>query len=81
MTPYFEANKYQPLTTVTVAALLDLGYEVNMDAADPWTRHSEDSRLLSRNHGDALFPISSFSMNETNMVDPIAVVRFIVQGK
>lgn len=26
---------YQPITRVTLAALVDLGYEVNMTAADP----------------------------------------------
>ena len=78
MTPYFEANKYQPLTRVTVAALRDLGYKVNMDAADPWTKHDEDTRLLSGT-GDVLFPISSFSMNKTNMVEPKVVVKFILE--
>jgi hypothetical protein len=35
MTPYFEANKYQPFSRVSVASLADLGYQVNMSAADP----------------------------------------------
>ena len=78
MTPYFEAYKYQPITTVTVAALHDLGYEVSMDAADVWTdNNSEGSRLLS-NTGEILFPRSSFVMNNTNMAEPKAVVKFII---
>ena len=36
MTPVFEQGKYQPLSKVSVAALADLGYKVNMNAADPW---------------------------------------------
>jgi hypothetical protein len=35
MTPYFEKHKYQPLSRVSVAAFADLGYKVNMTAADP----------------------------------------------
>ena len=35
MTPYFEKNSYQPLSSVTIASIADLGYEVDLSAADP----------------------------------------------
>ena len=35
MTPLFESQKYQPLSRVSLASLEDLGYVVNMSAADP----------------------------------------------
>ena len=36
MTSYFDPNKRNPLSTVSVAFLTNLGYEVNINAADPW---------------------------------------------
>jgi len=46
MTPYFEKDKYQPLTRVTAGALQDLGYEVNFYAADVFENHK--SRSLAK---------------------------------
>ena len=34
MTPYFDESKLQPISPITCAALYDLGYKVNFDAAD-----------------------------------------------
>ena len=36
MTGFFEANLFQPLSSVTVAALEDIGYEVDYCGADIW---------------------------------------------
>jgi hypothetical protein len=38
MTGYVESSGSMPLSTITVGALADLGYQVNMNAADAFTR-------------------------------------------
>jgi hypothetical protein len=69
MTPYFEGGKYQPVTRVSLAALEDLGYEVNMDAAEPWLDTSTLSRQLSAEGKDLdlLQANTTFSL-ENNIV-------------
>lgn len=37
MTGWFNAGRSNPLSRITVASMADLGYEVNMAAADPYT--------------------------------------------
>lgn len=78
MTPFFEENKYQPISRVSIGALQDLGYEVNMNAADSSRRENKDFRFLS-NAGSKLFPTSSFSLNETKMIDTKKTVKFFFQ--
>jgi len=63
MTPLFEAGKYQPLSTVSVAALADIGYEVDLSAADPWSLGRSPSLLDPHS-------TSSFILNEKNMIKP-----------
>lgn len=41
MTGFFEANLFQPLSSVTVAGLEDLGYEVDYCGADVWPANAE----------------------------------------
>ena len=67
MTPYFEKNKYQPLSHVSVAALADLGYRVNMVAADP---------LTLEHHG----PNNSYGNNGTDNYYGHHDVKETVQG-
>ena len=67
MTPYFEAYKYQPLSAVTLGALLDLGYyEVDFSKADPWELDSGRRGLNSFQHAGAdnklLFTETTFSL-------------------
>lgn len=40
MTPFFEAGVAQPLSTVTIGALADMGYKVNYDAADDFPKEA-----------------------------------------
>jgi len=61
MTPYFESGKYQPITRISLAALEDLGYEVNMDAAEPWIEAGVLSRKLSLEK-DVLQAKNTFSL-------------------
>jgi hypothetical protein len=37
MTPYFNAGVTNPLSAITVASMEDLGYQVDMTRADPFT--------------------------------------------
>ena len=69
MTPYFESGKYQPITRVSIAALADLGYSVNMDAADRWLGTNPSARLLSsmEETADILQSNTTFSL-EHNIV-------------
>jgi hypothetical protein len=41
-------NSTNPLSRITAASLIDLGYAVNLNAADPFTRPSSPSRVLQR---------------------------------
>ena len=81
MTPYFEENKYQPFSRVSVAALADLGYEVDMSAADPLKIHDSESdndiemgkftklddELLVL---DGQRPSKTFVLDSSNMIEP-----------
>jgi hypothetical protein len=69
MTPYFESGKYQPISRVSLAALEDLGYQVNMDAADPWLDISTSTRQLTAEgkNLDLLQANNTFSL-EDNIV-------------
>jgi len=50
MTGYFESNKYQPISRVSIAALDDLGvYTVDYDAADAWPYTGSRRRLGAEN--------------------------------
>mmetsp|Transcript_8024 Transcript_8024/g.10203 ORF Transcript_8024/g.10203 Transcript_8024/m.10203 type:complete len:81 (-) Transcript_8024:1255-1497(-) len=70
MTPYFEYDQHQPISRVSVAALKDLGYEVNMDAADPlFHQNSTLHRHLSDEHV-ILKPSKSFILSESNILRP-----------
>ena len=76
MTPFFEENKYQPISRVSVGALLDLGYEVNMNAADSLKKEDKDTRFL-RKKANILFPTTSFFLNDTKMIDTKNIVKFL----
>ena len=65
MTPYFEAYKYQPITKVSLGALKDLGYSVNMDAADLWSLQQNSS---SRSLFDVLMPTTTFTLDENKII-------------
>jgi len=60
MTPYFEKDKYQPLTRVTAGALQDLGYEVNFNAADTFENHKSRS-LANTQH---MTPTKTFNLED-----------------
>eukprot|EP00559_Dactyliosolen_fragilissimus_P005181 CAMPEP_0184860232 /NCGR_PEP_ID=MMETSP0580-20130426/5166_1 /TAXON_ID=1118495 /ORGANISM="Dactyliosolen fragilissimus" /LENGTH=167 /DNA_ID=CAMNT_0027357267 /DNA_START=3278 /DNA_END=3781 /DNA_ORIENTATION=+ len=80
MTPYFEANNYQPISRVTIGALADLGYEVDFKSADSW----EDKRGLrlrgngAQGNDDAyrndisskLAPTKTFTIDQSNVLRP-----------
>ena len=59
MTPYFEEGIYQPISSVSVATLADLGYNVDLNAADPWI--PEGSRNLLESEHTVLKPHRTFS--------------------
>lgn len=75
MTPYFEKGKYQPISRVTVAALADIGYTVNMHAADPWIKHTTSLSRKTRatikgsDRFDILVPSETFNL-ENKMTSP-----------
>lgn len=65
MTKSFEAQKYQLITSATVGALSDLGYVVNLDAADGWPQgqnQSEDSGGRRRAKG------SDYTLRSTSTI-------------
>jgi len=72
MTPLFEKGKYQPLSQVTVAALADIGYEVDMLAADPWIPANinsiSDDRIVDTR---VPAPSATFALNEQNIIHPV----------
>lgn len=69
MTPYFESGKFQPITRVSLAALADLGYEVNMDAADPWVDSFTSARYLSSAENDILRSNNTFTLENMSHFD------------
>ena len=81
MTPFFEEKKYQPFTRVSIASLADLGYQVNMSAADPLLLHLNSSTSVGgsgvkRNLMDEEFlvdhpkPSKTFVLDDSNIVRP-----------
>ncbi len=59
MTPYFEENAYQPLSSISIASIGDLGYKVNISAADPLmaastsaNENTKRKRILHTTSGD-----------------------------
>lgn len=77
MTPYFEENKYQPFSRVSVAALTDLGYTVNMNAADPLIPHNHISSSDHNNNNNRMLdiddkpkPSKTFQLDSSNMIRP-----------
>ena len=67
MTPYFDEDKFQPLSSITCAALYDLGYEVNFDAADkPWVRDGQFASMTT----NRITPSTSFILNQERMKRP-----------
>lgn len=76
MTPYFESGKYQPISRVTLASLADLGYEVNMDGADPWLPDKIDNSTAVRhlsNSKAVLRPHRTFTLDNIIHPDIIAI--------
>ena len=68
MTPFFDESKEQLITTVTVGALEDLGYEVNYDSADDILDTSSTQSLVAASSNikflpeHKLKPSASFSL-------------------
>jgi len=76
MTPYFESGKYQPISRVTLASLADLGYEVNMDRADPWLHDEIDNSTVVRHLSNSeaiLRPHQTFTLGNIIHPDIIAI--------
>ncbi len=85
MTPYFEYGTYQPFSRVSVAALADLGYLVNMEAADPL--HFEQEYYHSGNETfyrkmkalDEQRPATTFVLDSSNMIHPeVHVIDYVL---
>ena len=82
MTPFFEAGVAQPLSTVTIGALEDIGYEVNYDAADDFPNEAlipdERRRLKKRTHHQPIASDHDFDlsvlMDHKHEVSPHVVV-------
>ncbi len=72
MTPYFDPDKRNPLTAVSIASLADLGYEVNIDGADLWypDEFFEDHKFKQlRVEGGKTAPKGRvIELNEQNMI-------------
>jgi len=66
MTPFFEDGKYQPLSRVSIGALADLGYNVDLDAADPWNL----STIQPVGTVPLPVPQSNFILSEKNVHHP-----------
>jgi len=64
MTPFFESGKYQPLSRVSIGALADLGYDVDLNAADPWNGSTQPLRIASL---PPPIPQSNFILSENNI--------------
>lgn len=76
MTPYFESGKYQPISRVTLASLADLGYEVNMNRADPWLPDEINNSTVVRqlsNSEAILRPHQTFTLDNIIHPDIIAI--------
>ena len=68
MTPYFDKNKYQPISSITCAALYDLGYEINFDAADlAW---EDDNNYRAMRSEPVAVPSKSFVIDEKKILRP-----------
>ena len=71
MTPFFESGVAQPLSTVTIGALQDMGYKVNYDAADsfpdkalvPNARRHLKTGNHRRHHRPVTSPEHSFDLS------------------
>lgn len=72
MTGFFEANLWQPLSLVTVAALDDIGgYEVDYCGADIWPATAD-----TQNRHDVLKPSGAISTEDGVVsVDPIKMTN------
>ena len=68
MTPYFDENKYQPISLITCAALYDLGYEVNFDAADKAWDDSNNYKAFGVE--PVVVPSKSFVINDEKVKRP-----------
>lgn len=67
MTPYFDSGKQQPISRITTAALSDLGYEVDINASDSWTKRN---RYLQGEEDGILVPTKSFVVGESSIIKP-----------
>jgi hypothetical protein len=86
MTPYFDNGTYQPFSRVSVAALADLGYLVNMEAADPlyfkqeYYYHSGNETFYRKMKAlDEQRPTTTFVLDSSNIIHPeVHVIDYVV---
>lgn len=87
MTPFFEEDKYQPFSRVSVAALADLGYKVNLNAADPLTLDPPEINSTSHGNQNARMlkdvagqrPSKTFTLDSSNILVPdVQVIEYIL---
>lgn len=70
MTPYFDEGKYQPISRITAAALSDLGYQVDFNASDSWSRRSRSMEAGGEDSA-ILMPTTSFVVDESSIIKPM----------
>mmetsp|Transcript_200 Transcript_200/g.282 ORF Transcript_200/g.282 Transcript_200/m.282 type:complete len:191 (-) Transcript_200:74-646(-) len=63
LTPFFNADKRNPLTAVSIAAMADMGYKVDMKAADPWYEDKYfEEKGLAQHYQNSTTPMKKNSM-------------------
>ncbi|MCX7426681.1 MAG: hypothetical protein NTW96_13780, partial [Planctomycetia bacterium] len=84
MTGWYNSGETNPISRITVASLADLGYQVNMDAADSYTRPSSSSTAAVRT-GSAWSSNSSSSTPRSsslgNARDRLRAVDVVLAGQ